>query len=299
MKQLLSILFVAMAALLIAACGGKQTVASKSAEAFRQSPQKPGEGGSHGGHTATATGSGAMAGMDHSTMTGMETSGGQTMSEMDHSKMAASGQSMAGMDHSKMNKSDQSMAGMDHSKMNKSDQSMAGMDHSKMNMGGQSMAGMNHGSLAEVPPAVPTTSLEMQSVKPSATLRTDDFDAPVAISVREAAKGPGEDEGGHAGMSMAPSTSENASTPAPSVDHSQHQMTTPATSNPKARTQSTVRRPAPPAKAKAAPIVKPPTPSKPQPAAVAASYSCPMHPEVTSGKPGSCPKCGMALVKKK
>jgi hypothetical protein len=29
------------------------------------------------------------------------------------------------------------------------------------------------------------------------------------------------------------------------------------------------------------------------------SYSCPMHPEVTSDKPGKCSKCGMALVKKK
>ena len=26
------------------------------------------------------------------------------------------------------------------------------------------------------------------------------------------------------------------------------------------------------------------------------SYSCPMHPEVTSDKPGSCTKCGMDLV---
>ena len=29
-----------------------------------------------------------------------------------------------------------------------------------------------------------------------------------------------------------------------------------------------------------------------------AAYSCPMHPEVTSDKPGKCSKCGMALVKK-
>lgn len=28
-------------------------------------------------------------------------------------------------------------------------------------------------------------------------------------------------------------------------------------------------------------------------------YSCPMHPEVTSNKPGNCSKCGMALVKHK
>jgi hypothetical protein len=30
-----------------------------------------------------------------------------------------------------------------------------------------------------------------------------------------------------------------------------------------------------------------------------AKYTCPMHPEVTSDKPGKCPKCGMDLVKTK
>jgi hypothetical protein len=28
-------------------------------------------------------------------------------------------------------------------------------------------------------------------------------------------------------------------------------------------------------------------------------YTCTMHPEVTTGKPGICPKCGMALMQKK
>ncbi|MDO9184397.1 MAG: heavy metal-binding domain-containing protein [Bacteroidia bacterium] len=32
---------------------------------------------------------------------------------------------------------------------------------------------------------------------------------------------------------------------------------------------------------------------------VAKTYTCPMHPEVTSDKPGKCPKCGMDLVEKK
>ena len=27
-------------------------------------------------------------------------------------------------------------------------------------------------------------------------------------------------------------------------------------------------------------------------------YTCPMHPEVVTDKPGKCPKCGMALVEK-
>ena len=29
-----------------------------------------------------------------------------------------------------------------------------------------------------------------------------------------------------------------------------------------------------------------------------AQYTCTMHPEVLSDKPGKCPKCGMTLVKK-
>ena len=38
--------------------------------------------------------------------------------------------------------------------------------------------------------------------------------------------------------------------------------------------------------------------SKPVTAAspAAQKYTCPMHPEVISDKPGKCPKCGMNLV---
>jgi hypothetical protein len=32
---------------------------------------------------------------------------------------------------------------------------------------------------------------------------------------------------------------------------------------------------------------------------VKVKYTCPMHPEVISDKPGKCPKCGMTLVKVK
>jgi hypothetical protein len=38
------------------------------------------------------------------------------------------------------------------------------------------------------------------------------------------------------------------------------------------------------------------TTKKTKPAKV--QYTCTMHPEVLSDKPGKCPKCGMTLVKK-
>jgi len=44
----------------------------------------------------------------------------------------------------------------------------------------------------------------------------------------------------------------------------------------------------------AASAIKAP-PSASSPAATSGRYTCPMHPEVASPRPGSCPKCGMAL----
>ena len=38
-----------------------------------------------------------------------------------------------------------------------------------------------------------------------------------------------------------------------------------------------------------------PSPSV-KPATPAADYTCPMHPDVHTSKPGQCPKCGMTLV---
>lgn len=40
-------------------------------------------------------------------------------------------------------------------------------------------------------------------------------------------------------------------------------------------------------------------PVKPKKESGGTTYTCPMHPEVTSPKPGECPKCGMKLESKK
>jgi Cu+-exporting ATPase len=48
-------------------------------------------------------------------------------------------------------------------------------------------------------------------------------------------------------------------------------------------------------KAEPAKYLKPAAPAA-RPAPAAASYTCPMHPKVVQAGPGSCPKCGMALV---
>ena len=143
--------------LLISACGGKNSMASKSATAYRDAVAYgiPVKEGGHGGHEIAA-GHSQMAGMDQS-----------TMAAMDHSKMK-----MAGMDHSKM-------AGMDHSKM-------AGMDHS-------SMAGMQHGGTSMQPAAnvelsAPASNADIRRLSQSSTLRADDLDAPAPAAVSEAAK---------------------------------------------------------------------------------------------------------------
>ena len=40
-------------------------------------------------------------------------------------------------------------------------------------------------------------------------------------------------------------------------------------------------------------------PASDAPATSGETYTCPMHPKIKADKPGSCPICGMTLVKKK
>jgi hypothetical protein len=98
---------------------------------------------------------------------------------------------------------------------------------------------------------------------------------------------------------------------AATVDHSAHRAGTPAPPDPHAghTTPTSGETAAPPAVPRTnseiqridpASTLKPDAFDAPRAATPrgAVLYSCPMHPEVTSDKPGTCPKCGMALVKK-
>lgn len=98
------------------------------------------------------------------------------------------------------------------------------------------------------------------AASPAATLQPDEFDAPAAVSVAEAQKAA-------AGVSHAGHGAEAVSAVDPHAGHAEV----------------------------SAPPKKEPSRSTQQPAAVV--YTCPMHPEVKSAKPGKCPKCGMTLVK--
>lgn len=200
----------------VAACGGKQSVASKSAAALREAQQKglPISGDAHGGHSAGGAEASASATerMDHATMTGM-----------DHSNMpgmkAGAPSGMAGMDHS-------NMPGMKGG----TQPGMAGMDHSNMQQG--AMAGMQHGSTGMAPNLVvtaPRSNSEIARLAPNATLTPDEFDAPAPIAVAEAVKASG------GGMSHSAPNQENPSTSQPVTGHGQHaQPTSPPPPKPQA-----------------------------------------------------------------
>jgi heavy metal-binding protein len=232
MKRLLVAL-----AVLLAACGGKQTMASRSAAAFREAGTKDVPVASDRGHV-------------HEQPVATDTSqtaahAGHATTPADHAAMGhapAAGPSHAGhsaarpgaASHSEHRPSNATSAPPQH------DQHAAAekpMDHGAMAHGSAPAANLALGA--------PLSSADMASVQPPATLRADELDAPAPISAAEAAK-PVSDAG-HEGHAPA---AQPAQTP-----------------NDEPRQQTTI-------------------------------YTCPMHPEVTSSKPGTCPKCGMTLVRK-
>ena len=101
--------------------------------------------------------------------------------------------------------------------------------------------------------------------QPARTLSPDALDAPAATSVLDAqrAEAMPQAHGGHAGHGGTYTHVDVGRSEAPAAEQHQHDHAEHAAEEP------------------------------------AAVYACPMHPEVTSNSPGTCPKCGMTLVERR
>jgi hypothetical protein len=180
-----------LATAVLVGCGGKQSVASKSAAAYREAVEKgiPVEGG---GHEHGATGKN-MSGMEHSEMKGMANipgmqhgsmQGMKNMPGMQHGSMQGM-KNMPGMQHGSM-QGMPNMPGMQHGSM-QGMANMPGMQHGSM-QGMANMPGMQHGSpsATSVIIAAPSTNSAIAQLSPSSTLKEDALDAPAPVAVEEA-----------------------------------------------------------------------------------------------------------------
>jgi hypothetical protein len=258
--------------LTLIACGGHETVASKSAAAYREAAAKgtPIGHGEHGGHENSPAGTSSQSTAEpHAMHDGDATSTGAHV--LTHDAMPGHDMSHGTMDHSSTNYTDT----MDHSVMNHAAMNhaagasddhashagtgrvhaatghdMSAADHAAMNHGQAphaahasttaTSAGHDHSAMkpasGTISPATSATPAPNGKVGAGGMLKPDAFDAPAVTSVDEASRA----AGGH------------------STGHDSHDAGT----------------------------------------AVETIYTCPMHPEVVSTQPGRCPKCGMTLVKK-
>jgi hypothetical protein len=309
-------LLIAMS-MVVLACGRNETMASRSADAYREAREKGevvGGGHEHGGHEV-ATATGGTAAVDpsaHAATTDQHaghdmTSHGTTGDDAHVSKPGTDHRahgSMPATDHAAMGHPIISGAHAAHSPargstMDHGDQGRApGADHTQH--GGLSGAGADHSAHA-----------------PRATTAAQDP---------------------HAGMQHGTSTSTTAHAqhPPSGPDHAGHGAVPPVTGSP-STVPNVPASSAEMARAQPAATLRPDPFDAAMPVAVAearkataggeapvehnapsgttvdphaghgqageasepqAIYVCPMHPEVTSTTPGTCPKCGMSLVKK-
>ena len=227
-------------AMVLGACTERETMASKSAQAYREAQAKGVAPSSEGGHDHdTAKAGHTTAAPDHSAH-GIDSAASSTA--MDHSAHGASNEHGSPSSATKHAHPSTAQAGREatpHGAMQHGATPHGATQHGATQHGAMQHGAMQHGATQPMPLRVeaPLSSREMAAVRPEATLRPDDFDAPARISVAEAAKAAGR-----------PMTHDAA----PAVDPSG-----------------------------------------------ATIYTCPMHPEVTSTTPGTCPKCGMTLVERK
>jgi hypothetical protein len=296
MKIMRGMLVVALG--MVVACGGEQSVASKSAAAYREAKAKGipvGGGHEHGGHEA-ATATAGTAAMDHSAHgTGADPHAGHDMTAGGTAEHAGHG-TMSATDH----------AAMGHAAMGHDTPTGAHAQHgaAAASVSRDPHAGMQHGSTSG------TTDAHAEHRQPAATAQADHSQhgaAPMQTPVS------GTNAHAQHGASGGTATRPNIVATAPRSNAEMRNVQPSSTLQPDA-----FDAPSPLAIAEAAKASRGITPgadqrtpatdhsqhgsttttTKPQPATAATVYTCPMHPEVTSDKPGTCPKCGMALVKK-
>ena len=231
MNQIMRGLLLVAPALFLLACGGDQSMASKSAAAYREAQAKGvpvGGGHEHGGHEA-ATATGGTVEMHHPTHgTGVDAHAGHAGGDaaVDHHAHGAA----AAVDHAAMGHGTaghaQHGAASHASGGHQGHESGPGtqMDHAQHAAPGAAAdphAGhaMTGAAPAPIAASAPRSSSEMRSVQPSSTLQPDVFDAPAASSVAEAAKAT--QGGGHEGHPMRGITPgadrENPPTPMPAT----------------------------------------------------------------------------------
>lgn len=305
----------------LAGCGSEPSVASRSAAAFREAQEKgqtPAGGHDHGGHGATASGGGHEHG-EHGTTDAPDASAAAA-GHQDHSGGGHANHGGGAADHSTMDHGsghsvqehtapqhggheghgkaapDAEQAGSTghtgHSGHEghaaaapvQPDQTQppAQDDHSGHAGHAPSPAGQSTGSTPSAPEPV-----AVPAGQPAKTLSPDPLDSPADTSVTDAQRsaemaqgmsgGHGE-HGGHGGhgatgtyrhvdVGRGPGAHEGSESQTPGAEpHHQH-----GAEGAEEGAEETA----------------------------AVVYACPMHPEVTSNEPGTCSKCGMALVERR
>ncbi len=279
-------------------CGGQPSVASRSAAAFEEAQKKgktfEGSGHSHGHGAMTPGGAGqeeSAAGDDHG-----QHDQGQAEAAHDHAAMEQSGAEHGGHDsHASRAQRDEHAghaaqsghsehaaqdphAGHDMSPQNPPASGHEGhsMDHDEMDHDEMDHGEMDHGEHGEMAPDTAEAPAAVPPGQPAKTLSPDALDAPAATSIVDAQRSAemaeemsgGGGHGGHGGHGTGMYKQIDAGR-GPEA----HEGSEPRTPGHEDHQHGTDE--------------------------AAAVYTCPMHPEVTSAEPGKCPKCGMALKRRK
>ena len=303
-----------------AACGGKQSVASRSAAAYRQAiaeGKDVGAGGRvHGGHGQAESAETAAAPHD--------------MSEMDRgSKPAMKDESMPAMHHGSADM--KNMPGMQHG-------TTSTMDHGQMQHGASqpmaNMPGMQHGTTStknhgQMQHGASQPMVDMPGMQHSTTSTMDHGQMQHGAS-QPMVDMPGMQHGATSTMDHAQMQHGSSQSMAnmPGMSHGamegmQHGGTIPpgglwgpqpgslapkaAAPTPRALQPDALDAPAPVSVEESRKSASDDMSGMDHASMPAAntesgskqvSYTCPMHPEVISATPGTCPKCGMMLVRR-